>query len=400
MFFWRSAFYYFQLDSFLERHYRPHVRFGPYVVLTHKQLGPDDMGQKSEPVGLSEVLGEDLDRALRQGLRANRPAVRLAALDRIDNLYLRSEYLPLSVALRDPDQRVRDHAARSYRYARDNKVSRLLLEATADELLSPRESRLVMRMVLSAIDLSAVPSLLKLVYSSDATIAATAREALHTIANRELYASFWFGRTDDESDELVELSEADRSRLIWWIGDKRAAYPLRYFAVASHHRLAYGDESCPAAVARVSRDGDAWLRLLALLKMSQQGCGEFEELLKNTTNFLMFEDSFAPRILEALIAGRDDADAIVADILHKGSGPQVLNTIWVAAVYGGPDTAAELITLLEHPEPQFRLAAAWALGNVGDASQAAYLELAQADSDVDVREMAGRALGVMRNKFD
>ena len=75
-----------------------------------------------------------------------------------------------------------------------------------------------------------------------------------------------------------------------------------------------------------------------------------------------------------------------------------LAAAWLAATVGGPRSASALGSVLRGPSPH-RIAAAWALGNIGDERHVSILEQVTTDPDVDVREMAGFGLEMLRRRL-
>ena len=406
LFFSQAALYYFQLQHYIESNYRPYARFGRYVVLTHKTLGPAGDGPDLPRSSIEAALPYELDQELKGRLTDPDAAVRLEAVKQLEGFHLVSDYPPLSKLLGDPDQAVRNQVVWAYRYARDKTVARNLVAAVAGGLLSPRENILALRSIGGGVAADSAPDLLSLVDSPDMATAWAAQRGLFMTASRDVNGSFWFGSppNTNESDHQV-LSGHQLNRVLQWLDDPSAGRPLRYYAVtlgaeALEHSSPGRQIVCRPSLAAISRDADLNLRLLALRTMVRYGCAEEPDILNTAYNLMLFDNRMVVRLAEDLLKKTPEADQLLADMIHVGQGPRLESAIWLASVYGGPRSATELVPVSGHADPDIRLASVWALGRTGNAGHADHLALAQLDSDADVSEMAGRALAMLRRRLD
>ena len=106
----------------------------------------------------------------------------------------------------------------------------------------------------------------------------------------------------------------------------------------------------------------------------------------------------APRVLGAAVQASLYGDQILAQIVNNAAPRVAARAAWLASIVGGPRTASALEAAMDGPRSQ-RIAAAWALGQIGSRGQAAVLERATRDADVDVQEMAGFALEMLERRY-
>jgi HEAT repeat protein len=78
--------------------------------------------------------------------------------------------------------------------------------------------------------------------------------------------------------------------------------------------------------------------------------------------------------------------------LHDPHNRVVANALVGLHMLRDLDAAARLKAMITHPDPRFRVSAAWAMGRTGDRSLMDSLRLALEDSEAAVRASAARAL--------
>jgi HEAT repeat protein len=303
----------------------------------------------------------------------------------------------LSRLLNDPRQDIRDRVVWAYRNVHDEKVATQLVDATALQALSPRESLLALRVIGGGVGDDAAPGLISLVNSSDVAVAGAATRALFLVASRRLNSSFWFGYTREKVPGLVD--DTDLVQITQWIDHDSAARGLRYFGVVSAMSMPR-ESVCRTALNNISHNADIALRLLALRALAAHGCVPDLDILESAYRLMLFDDRMTMRLAEDVLRNRDDADELLADMIHRADGAKLESSVWLASVYGGQQSAAELVALVGHENPDVRVAAVWALGRTGSINHADHLELARLDPDADVSEMADRAMGMLHRRLN
>jgi HEAT repeat protein len=396
LFFVVAPFYYFNLRQHVAEAYEFDRQMGMFDVLRladasrERNSGKGGAAVAQNRNDLATVLAlwrRELDH------RRGRLASRLAAA--LDDLGGSS---PESLAgmiggLDAPAQRL---LAELVHKSRSAAGAAALAEAVAAGELAHPEVELFIRVVGAIGDLQSVAPLLRALEGTEGPRRFALAGALFHVTSKSWIENYWY--VPSERSELREIESAlPAAQLIQWIDDPWQSPALRSFAI----RVAGRRQSRTFIPFLVRLLGDVnenpQLRVDAAHSLVELGYGI--EVFPTIGRVLAQGDlaaavltvelyQRAPKVGRALIV-----EAMRA--LHPGVRAQAF---WVGAAVADARLSKELRAGLSDPDPEVRMAASWALGNLGDESALDALEKVARDGDDEVQAFALRAIQRVRSQ--
>jgi HEAT repeat protein len=368
--------YYFLLRGYITAHYSESARIGPYLILRrHDVPAPLVAGVAIEraPLRLDGVEAKPV---------SERPAVltSLAAygVDRVPGAVL------AWAATDDPP--LQQSLAELVRSSGDSAAAAALVDAVAAPGVRPRVRALFLRIAGEMGDTQALPGLLRLVDAAQTE--AVVLDDLQAIANKALIREFWFVPQAGMPTGMREIDSPElRQRVLAWLSDDQESR-LRFFAAWAAGVLRE-PRAVPALIGMlqesdVNGKGVAgWA--LAAITPSPQTLGLLLDAVAD-------EKAFLPEIISGMYR---NAAAVSAPLLRQrmlaAHGERLEWLCWIAGAVGDPALLAGALAAVHDAAPATRLAALWALGELGGAEAQAALTAAQADPDLRVRTFAATA---------
>jgi HEAT repeat protein len=399
--FGRAPAYYFLLGDYLKKNYSFHARFGRFVVMAHRELGPVGTAAPWHAGGTLQALSGVERQAISRGMESDSPPRRVTTTRRIASYHAEDAFGPALDALSDNDQRVRNAAVWALASSRSPVVTGALVRAVTGGSLAPREEELALRVYRLGADRSSVGDVLELYEDDPGRFSVAAAGGLLSILDKELSASFLREIVGDGSEATPILTPDTARRLKAW----RRATPspgVDVFSAMVSADIVTGMQGRDGLSRAEFCDdgGDNPACLLALLAWAR--AGRADEILEEAFELLAVDDMLAPRV--AVLAVRQSGPAgdtaLARAIGQPGSSMMRESAAWMAAVCGGAQAESALAGLLGAGDARLRAAAAWGLGYRGAKARLAELELLLGDEDSDVREFARASVSRLRSGQD
>jgi HEAT repeat protein len=220
---------------------------------------------------------------------------------------------------------------------------------------------------------------------------------LFWITNTMLSEDYWFGR-DARGEMLSAARQLEDEDVIRWMDRAPAAdIALRYFAV----RIAgyRDDRTAIPFLVRILGDAEETsdLRVQAAASLVRLGFGS--SVLPAIVR-LVGPDTVLPAALTvAVYPERPDVGSELLGARMVAADEETRRTaFWVAAGLRDTEMTNHLLSGLADPVPDVRMAAAWGLGNLGDARNLPALERLATDSNDQVAVFARRAIERLRRE--
>jgi HEAT repeat protein len=366
--------YYFMLREYIGAHYVEAARFGPYVILRRRDLP-------------ARAVNATTDAASGGGESAATEASRLPALGAMTKQGV--EQVPPDVRAWAglDDAAVQQAVAALVRTSGDAAAAAALAEAVATAPLSPRARALYLRVVGEVGDTRALPALLRL--AGGEPVDDLVASDLYYISSKARIEPFWFVAQAEAPDGWRAAdSPALRERLLMWLGEGQDGR-LRFFAAWASGVL--GEPRARPRLIRMLGGGNENLKAAAAQALAAMSPNP--ELLDLLVDQVASEDTFIPSIVIEL-ARRDPAAGAprLARELAVARGQQREALCWIAGALRDPTLTAAVVPGLRDEWPPTRLAAAWALGQLGGAAARQALDAARDDPHPRVRAVVATAL--------
>jgi hypothetical protein len=388
LYFAHAHAYYHVLKRYIEAEYRPIARLGRFLVLGHRDIEASENPPVHAILSFEESGPSDSVSALREGLASDDPVVRREIVERATGWYVRSYSDLLVGALGDPDQSVRNAAVWALRRTRDEAVSCALLDGALAGQFSARAYTVALRRGLNYTDDRCLDVLLEMEASNDPFVRNAGIIAISTLLSRARVEEHWvggnFGLPERESAQLPgDLAGYDR---IDYLMHEPGLNPLlRDFAVYLAGRST--DQRANALLLEASRELDLpRYRVRAMWELIKRGQGP--RILDDALAHLGVELGLAPLVVHAAVLQTENGPARFAQFMRESSNDARVAALWVSAAVGGADSAEVAAVAVGSDSAIERAAAAWSLGNIGDAGHRDLLVRASEDPDPLVAEMA------------
>jgi hypothetical protein len=388
LFFAGAHRYYHVLGDYVTSNYRPAARFGRFLVF--ERIGADTLAGASirPPLSLEASAPAESVDVLRLGLSSTDPAERRATLRRAARWYTKSYSSLLIGALRDSDLGVRDAAVWAVRMTNDPVISCELLKGALDGRFSPKGLTLAIRRGVRFAGEQCLDAILQLEASDEPFVRNAGILAVNNLLSRMGAQEFWFGGRFGLEPPLP-LHDVDTLRTFAQIENYVRASGINpvlhglgiYLAARS------SDARADDLLREASRDLESpQHRVQALWELARRGHGA--EVLDAALAHLHVEVALAPRLVVRALEQADDGDARLAEFIRTSHGESRIAALWLGALVAGPATVEVAASVMGSPRSLERAAAAWLVGNRGDARYAARLDAAIGDLEPTVAELA------------
>jgi HEAT repeat protein len=400
-YFVHAHMYFYDIVDYLAEAYRPHARFGPYVVLRRRDADAESAVAVSVPrTSMTPPAW------LEEGLASADAAVRLATLARADALMVERFQPDIVAALEDEDPAVRDRAVWTLQYSLDPDIGGALARAAAEGRLSPREQVLALRIADHHMNAEGVAHLLALARDAGGRVQQEAKRDFYSASVFERAAEYWQRDDDSPSPPRIDPLSPEAARTLRrWIEDPTQPADVRGAAIWAAAELP--DEQVELALGRSrlleppatssedarSATEDVILRAVAAYESALRGTPAWS--IPEALAVLRFEagdlEYLIPRLVMRTYDGSADHDRQLAEALTTGDLRVRREAGWLAAVIGGPQTLDAAVSNLRDEDPKLRASAIWALHRRGETQYAEDIERLRDDPDSTVRQFAERA---------
>jgi HEAT repeat protein len=239
-------------------------------------------------------------------------------------------------------------------------------------------------------DARAVAPLLEAMQNAAPAQQADCAGLLFTVAGKLSREQYWYAPSN--YPELDGVGRAVRTDdLIRWIDDPWEAFTLRSFAIRISRYL--GERSVIPFLVRVLGDPGEYtdLRVQAAGSLVQLGYGP--QVLRAIIGLVPKDPTLAGALTAAVYPQNPEVGRRRLEKLMTDTDDRTRQTaFWVAAGLRDPQLTDYLQRGLGDPAPEVRMAAAWALGNLGERDSIAALRQAANHGDDQVAVFARRAL--------
>ncbi|MCK6556439.1 HEAT repeat domain-containing protein [Candidatus Binatia bacterium] len=258
----------------------------------------------------------------------------------------------------------------------------------------PELRELFFRVVAELGDAGSLPPLLRMWQAADSWNRWALGGLMFTAANKSAKEQQWFAPPDPGAFAAFART-VDLDLLIQWIDNPWESPMLRSFAI----RVAARQPNrvvIPFLVRLLGDPGQApELRVQAAESLAQLGFGA--SLLPAIVKLLRKDRAIPAALLVDAYAERPEpARAELAKLMSGVDDATRTAAFWTAAALRDPELRKPLEAGLDDPVLQVRLAAAWALGELGDPASATVLDKAAGDGNDQVAAAAAAA----RRKVD
>lgn len=405
LFFVGAPLYYFNLRQYAVQGYSIERRIGMFDILHRDDLtnerkttasvrraaaggsieGPDPARNEDQgDDGLAEVVPLWRLELQHQGGRTARQVdAALAAMPVVGIPALATA----AFALDPPGQRMLANLIRKSRSAPGAAALAIVIE---EGDLTPTVRELFFRIIAETGDLRSVVPLLHALKTADFADLGGLSGDLFNIASRSWVENYWYAPPEHLEWNAIE-QELPAEQLIQWIDNPWEMVALRSFAI----RMAGARNSrtfVPFLV-RILGDGNEQpqLRIDAAQGLVELGFGPeifpaLGEILGQT------ELMPAELIVELYPQAPDIGRELVIESMQAADPGARARAFWVAGAVQDPNLSEDLRAGLADPLPEVRMAAAWALGNIRDASALPGLREVAGGGNDEVEAFAERAI--------